>query len=157
VLPDERVQEEAVPIIAAGAAAALRQARATVKLVAELAQSRDPQHAETATADCSTTDDAPVPVPGGGCGASFLLCLACENARVHTDHHPRLAHLHEGLNQMSSVLPPATWAMDWQDAHDRLEDLRERIGEGAWQHARTRVTDTDRAIVQDLLKGDLNP
>ncbi|USY20459.1 hypothetical protein NE857_02010 [Nocardiopsis exhalans] len=157
-LPDERVQAEAAPVIAAGAAAALRQARATTaKLVALVAESRDPQHAETATADCSTTDEAPVPTQDGGCGASFLLCLACENARVHADHHPRLVQLHDALGHVQSVLPPSTWARAWQDAHERLEDLRDKVGEGGWKHARARISDADRTIVEDLLRGDLNP
>jgi hypothetical protein len=156
-LPDPRVQAEAVPVIAAGAAAAVRQARATVRLVAERRDTRDPGHAETATADCSGTAGSPAPAPGGGCAASFLLCLACENARVHADHHPRLAHLHQALAHARSALPPARWDRDWGDAHARLDDLRNTIGEGGWRRALARVTDTDREIVESLLGGDLNP
>ncbi|MFC5724162.1 hypothetical protein ACFP1Z_28745 [Streptomyces gamaensis] len=157
VLPDQRVQAAAVPVIAAGAASAVRRARAAVRLVAELSQTRDPVHAETATADCSDTIGSPVPAADGGCGASFLMCLACSNARVHADHHPRLAHLHQALDHLRSVLPTTAWARDWGDAHARLEDLKNKIGEGGWQHALARTTSTDREIVDHLLTGDLNP
>ena len=30
------------------------------------------------------------------------------------------------------VLTPAAWAADWRDAHDRLDDLRQRLGDGLW-------------------------
>ena len=157
VLPDPRVQAAAVPVIAAGAASAVRKARAAVALVASLSEVRDPAHTQTATADCSDADSSPVPAPGGGCGASFLMCLACPNARVHADHHPRLAHLHQALTHVRSVLPTPAWERDWGDTHARLEDLKNKIGEGGWRHALTRVADTDREIVDHLLTGDLNP
>ncbi|WP_224274324.1 hypothetical protein [Streptomyces sp. LS1784] len=156
-LPDQRVQTAAVPVIAAGAASAVRKARETVKLAAELSEVRDPAHAETATADCSDSDNSPVPASSGGCGASFLLCLACSNARVHADHHPRLAHLHQALAQVRSVLPPAAWERDWGDAHARLGDLKNTIGDGGWRHALARITETDSEIIDHLLTGELNP
>ncbi|ATW50849.1 hypothetical protein [Streptomyces peucetius] len=155
VLPDEHVRAAAIPVIAAGAEAAVDQARKAV-LVAELRDTRDPGDSETATADCHDEDSSPFPAPDGGCGASFLLCLACPNARVHTDHHPRLAHLHQALGNARSVLPTATWERDWGDAHDRLEDLRGHVGDGGWTHALARVTATDRELIDLLLTGDLN-
>lgn len=83
------------------------------------------------------------------------MCLACPNARVHPGHHPRLAHLHEALGSLRSVLPPAAWVADWRDAHDRLEDLRQRIGDCLWAQALTRVTDADRDLIGYLLNGSL--
>ncbi|MCX5310389.1 hypothetical protein [Streptomyces sp. NBC_00154] len=155
VLPDEHVRAAAIPVIAAGAEAAVERARKAV-LVAELRDTRDPSDAETATADCHDEDSSPFPAPDGGCGASFLLCLACPNARVHTDHHPRLAHLHEALGNARSVLPPPVWERDWGDAQARLEDLKGRVGDGGWTHALARVTATDRELIDYLLTGDLN-
>lgn len=157
VLPDRRAQQAAAPIVAAGAAAALDHARKAAELAAQLSSVRNPGHQETATADCSGTEASPVPLPGGGCGASFLLCLACENAMVHSDHHPRLVLLHQALTQARSVLPLSSWDQGWSDTHARLEQLRRRIGDGGWQHAQSRITGSDRQIVDDLLSGDLNP
>ena len=155
VLPDRRVRAEAVEVIASGAEDAAGRARKAV-LVAQLRHQPTPGDAETATADCSSMRDSPWPSPDGGCGASFLLCLACPNARVHSGHHPRLAHLHEALASLRSVLSPATWAADWSDTYDRLEDLRQQLGEGPWALSLTRVTSADREIIRHLLIGTLD-
>ncbi|MFE1961293.1 hypothetical protein [Streptomyces sp. NPDC059479] len=157
VLPDKRVQREAAPIVAAGAAAAVRTARRRVQLRARLVDQRSAEHGETATADCSGIEGGLAPLPNGGCGASFLLCLACENARVHADHHPRLVLLHQALANARTVLPVPAWERRWGDAYARLEDLQRKVGLGAWQQARTRITDLDRIIVDNLLNGYFNP
>ena len=155
VLPDKRVQARAVEVIAAGAEDAADRAQKAV-LAAELRDRPAPGDVETATADCSSYDDSPWPLPDGSCGASFLICLACPCARIHPGHHPRLAHLHEALGSLRSVMPPATWAADWRDSYDRLEDLRRRLGDGVWAQALARVTDADREVVNHLLTGALS-
>lgn len=155
VLPDDRVRAEAVEVIAAGAEDAAGRARRAV-LVAELRAARDPGTAETATADCADPAGSPWPAADGTCGASFLICLACPNARVHPGHHPRLACLHEALAGLRSVLPPAAWAADWRDVCDRLEDLRDRIGAGPWNQALAGATGADRDLVGHLLTGSLD-
>jgi hypothetical protein len=53
-------------------------------------------------------------------------------------------------------LPPATWAADWGDHYQRLEDLRGRIGAGPWNHALARVTGADRDLIHHLLAGSLS-
>jgi hypothetical protein len=50
---------------------------------------------------------------GTGCGADFLLCLACRNAYVHHGHYPRLAHLHRQLQSLRSALPDRDWNRRW--------------------------------------------
>jgi hypothetical protein len=155
VLPDKRVQARAVEVIAAGAEDAADCARKAV-LAAELREQPSPGDVETATADCSGFHDSPWPSRDGGCGASFLMCLACPNARVHSGHHPRLAHLHQALASLCSVLPPAAWAAGWRDAYDRLEDLRQQLGDGPWAQGLSRVTGADREIVSHLLTGALD-
>ncbi len=155
VLPDKRVQAGAVEVIAAGAEDAADRARRAV-LIAQIRDQPAPGDAETATADCSSYHDSPYPSPDGGCGASFLTCLACPNARIHPGHHPRLAHLHEALANLCSVLPPDAWAADWRDAHDRLDNLRQRLGNGLWVQSLAQVTDADRELVSHLLTGTLS-
>jgi hypothetical protein len=157
VLADRRVQADAIEVIAAGAEDAAGRARTAV-LVAELRDEPDCGDVETATADCRDYDNGPYPDPGGGCGASFLMCLGCGNARVHPGHHSRLAHLHHALASLRSILAPAVWESDWGDAHARLDDLRNKLGDGVWARARARarVTDTDRDLIDRLLTGDLD-
>ncbi|UWE11931.1 hypothetical protein [Actinacidiphila bryophytorum] len=154
-LVDKRVQDDAIEVIAAGAEDAADRARRSV-LLAELRDGPDVLDLETATADCHDYHNGPYPAPGGGCGASFLMCLGCENARVHPGHHPRLAHLHHALANLRSVLAPAAWDADWGDAHARLEDLRKKLGEGMWAQASARVTQADRELIDHLLTGDLD-
>lgn len=155
VLTDGRVRARAVEVIAAGAEDAADRARKAV-LTAELRDRPVPGDIETVTADCSNFHDSPWPAPDGGCGASFLMCLACPNARVHPGHHARLACLHEALGSLRSVLPPGAWAADWRDTHDRLEDLKQRLGEGPWAQALSQVTDADGEVIMHLLTGSLD-
>lgn len=155
VLIDKRVQADAVEVIAAGAQDAANRAREAI-LVAELRDTPNPRDTETATADCADYDNSPFPAPDGGCGASFLMCLACANARVHPGHHPRLAHLHLALANLRSALPSAVWEADWGEAHTRLADLKNKLGDGVWAQALSRVTDADRDLINHLLTGVLD-
>ncbi|NUL03311.1 hypothetical protein HRW07_08665 [Streptomyces lunaelactis] len=155
-LVDKRVRADAVEVIAAGAEDAADRARKAV-LVAQVRDAPVPGDVQTATADCSDFDHGPYPAPvGAGCGASFLLCLGCENARVHPGHHPRLVHFHQAVTGLRSVLPSAAWAAEWGDAHARLEDLKLKIGDGSWDRALAQVTDADRDLIDLLLTGSLD-
>ncbi len=155
VLVDKRVQSDAVAIIAAGAEEAAERARTAV-LVAEV---RDAPHSgdlETATADCADFGHGPYPAPDGGCGASFLMCLGCTNARIHPGHHSRLAHLHHALGNLRSAVAPTAWEIDWGDTHARLEDLKTKLGDAVWTRAKAQVTDAERELIDLMLTGDLN-
>lgn len=97
---------------------------------------------------------SPFSTHGVSCSASFLLCLACPNARIHPGHHPRLAHLHQALENLRSVMDPAEWHADWHDAHARLSHLKRLLGPPAWDKALRDVTGVDRDMIDHLLKGD---
>ncbi|MGW0770276.1 hypothetical protein [Streptomyces sp. NPDC002676] len=156
VLPDKRVQRASRNVFTDGALDALDQARAAV-FGGKIANEPDPEHQETATVDCEDEETSPWPAPEGGCGADFLLCLACANAYVHPGHHPRLAHLHQQIVSLQSVLEDRMFRERWNDHLLRLEDLRRKVGSGAWEASLARVSETDRTIVQLLVKGDLAP
>jgi hypothetical protein len=156
VLPDQRVQRASQKVVEAGAFEALAQAQDAV-FAGHLAGGPDPTRQETAVAECEDEASSPWPAPGGGCGADFLLCLACRNAHVHPGHHPRLAHLHQQLRSLRSVLDARGWQERWRDHLLRLDDLRDKVGPSAWKAALARVTDDDRAVVQLLMKGGLAP
>ncbi|MFF3202299.1 hypothetical protein [Streptomyces sp. NPDC002962] len=153
VLPDRQAQQTAAGTIADGAASALLKARETV-LVATLRDTPDPQDELTVTADCHDTKHSPFTTHGVSCAASFLLCLACPNARIHPGHHPRLAHLHQALENLRSVMDPAEWHADWHDAHARLSHLKGVLGPPTWDKALQDVTGADRDMIDHLLKGD---
>ncbi|MGW0545692.1 hypothetical protein [Streptomyces altiplanensis] len=158
VLPDKHVQQAAQGVIEDGAQEALDQAREAV-FSGRLSQTPDPQHQETAVADCEDESTSPWPALAGGCGADYLLCLGCRNAHVHPGHHPKLAHLHQRLQSLRSVLPDSVWDERWRDHLLRLEDLRheKKIGTAAWRAALDRVTNADRALIGLLLDGSLAP
>ncbi|MFF4305499.1 hypothetical protein [Streptomyces sp. NPDC001601] len=156
VLPDKRVQRASRDVFEDGAREALEQARAAV-FGGKITDRPDPGHQETATVDCEDEESSPWPTPGGGCGADFLLCLACPNAHVHPGHHPRLVHLHQQILSLRSALDDHTFHQRWSDHQLRLENLRKKVGLTAWTAALTRVSDTDRTIVQLLVKEDLAP
>ncbi|MBZ4534098.1 hypothetical protein [Mycobacterium avium] len=155
-LVDKHVQQEAVEVIAAGAEDALCRANKAV-LIADLRDTADPGDVETATADCADPSSSPFShLPENGCTASFLMCLACPNAHIHPGHHSRLAHLHEALTNLQSVLPPRIWRRDWAQHHARLQDVKTRLGEPTWTAALSQVTDTDRGLIDNLLHGALD-
>lgn len=156
VLPDHHVQRESRHAFADGALEAVKQARATVFL-GRLTDAASPAHQETATADCANEASSPWPSGDGTCAADFLLCLACPNAHVHPGHHPRLAHLHRQIGSLRSVLPGPAWSEQWSPHFLRLEDLRTKVGPGAWTAALAQVVEPDRAIVDSLVKGELAP
>ena len=156
ILVDKRVQQEAVEVIAAGAEDALGRANTAV-LVADLRDGPDPGDVETATADCADPRSSPfTDSPENDCTASFLMCLACPNAHVHPGHHSRLAHLHQALTNLRSVLAPTIWRRDWAEHHSRLDDLKTRLGPPIWTRALSQVTDTDRSLIDNLLQGALD-
>ncbi|MFE7522716.1 hypothetical protein [Streptomyces halstedii] len=158
VLPDKNVQRASRGVFTEGAQEAWELAQATV-FGGKVTDKPDPEHQETATADCEDEESSPWPTPAGGCGADFLLCLACPCAHVHPGHHPRLAHLHQQILSLRSVLDDHTFRERWNDHLLRLEDLSsdKKVGPVAWKAALARVSDTDRTIVQLLMKEDFAP
>ncbi|MEU1040946.1 hypothetical protein [Streptomyces sp. NPDC005907] len=155
-LADPQVRQDAIPVIAEAAEAVVTRAHATV-LAAELRENADPADQPTATTDCHDYDNSPYPGTGGGCGASFLMCLACPNARIHPAHHSRLAHLHHALDNLRTALDPGQWHRQWENGHARLEHLKGQLGTAVWTRALADVTDTDRDLIALLLNGDLDP
>lgn len=153
---DPQVRQAAIPVIAEAAEAVVIQAHATV-LGAELRERDDPADQPTATADCHDYENSPHPSPGGGCSASFLMCLACPNARIHPAHHSRLAHLHHALDNLRTAIEPGQWHRQWEEGHARLEHLKGQLGTAVWTRALADVTDTDRELIALLLNGDLDP
>jgi hypothetical protein len=155
VLRDRQAQQDAIPGIAAGAAEAVDRARETV-LVASLREEPDPADQPTATADCHDVEHSPFTAHGVSCGASFLLCLACPNARIHPGHHSRLAYLHQVLDSLRSVMEPGQWDADWHSTHGRLAHLKSELGDLVWNKALADVTLADRDLISHLLKGDFD-
>ncbi|MEV5979686.1 hypothetical protein [Streptomyces sp. NPDC052114] len=155
-LADPQVRQQAIPVIAEAAETVVATAHATV-FAAELRAQGDPADQPTATANCHDVGNSPYPGPDGGCSASFLMCLACPNARIHPAHYSRLAHLHHALDKLRTALEPGEWQHHWEEGHARLEHLKGQLGTAEWTRALTDVSDTDRHLIALLLNGDLDP
>jgi hypothetical protein len=121
VLPDPRTHAEAAPKISAGVADAIASAYTIFRAQASRTDS-DPS-GDTATTGCTGYHASPFSEPGQPCRASFLACTACPNAVVTPRHLPRLAYLHQALDQLRTVLEPETWQQDWAAPFQRLHDL----------------------------------
>ncbi|RSN53993.1 hypothetical protein DMH12_17200 [Streptomyces sp. WAC 04229] len=156
VLREPQARQAAVPVIAAGVTEALEAARATV-VRARLTAAHRAGDQPTVLADCADFAHSPLMPGTEGCRASFLLCTACPNARVHPGHHPRLAYLQRAIDSLRPVLPAEVWEAEWRDPVLRLADLRARVGESSWLRARAAVTADERAVIDALMKGHLDP
>lgn len=154
VLTDPHIIEESEDLIALGVARAIAHAE-TVE--AAVKHDDSDMGEETPTATCVEPTMSPYSPWGVACSASFLLCLACHNAVVMPKHLGRLAYLHECLTNRRDSLPPVVWESEWASHYARLHNLRtEHYTEGQWQQSLDALTEVDRAMVDHLLRGDLD-
>ncbi|MCZ1003302.1 hypothetical protein O1M63_43695 [Streptomyces mirabilis] len=142
-------------MIAAGALAALDHARTAV-LAAQLRKDGDPADTPTATADCHDADASPGPTPAGAAGRRSC-CVWAAPTPASTPAIIRGSPIWAALSHLRSVLPAPVWHREWADHYERLEDLWRRLGAGRQRTALAQVTDTDRALIDLLLNGALNP
>jgi hypothetical protein len=108
---------------------------------------------DTATVACA--DITHHPVTGEACRDNFLMCLACDNAIATARHVPRLALLHEALEDLRSTLTSKGWER-WQDHYLRLHAFlvkEANLNEKSIREAANRATRTDRAHVSRVLGG----
>jgi hypothetical protein len=154
VLREPAARQEAIPVIAAGAADAISHAREVVRARRGTPEDTAGPGADTATASCGDYRHSPFSPHGAPCRVSFLLCLACPNAVVTSRHLPRLACLHRALDELRGVLPAGLWDHDWREHHARLQHIRQEWFTAAeWSDALRAVTAADRQTISDLLGG----
>lgn len=111
---------------------------------------------DTAATACLDFTHSPFSPDGDPCTASFLMCLACPNAVATPAHLPRLVLLDEALGNLASV-DPARFDARYREHRDRLEDLLESsTTPGERATARDEATDADRAVIERLLRRDLD-
>lgn len=123
---------------------------ATVKSVAE-------GSLDTVVGACLDFTHSPFTPDGQACTASFLMCLECPNAVATPAHLPRLLALLEALNNLASI-NPSRFEQLYRDHHQRLEHLLSSSTTAADRSAaRASTTDTDRDLVERLLRRDLDP
>ncbi|MFA4081351.1 hypothetical protein [Mycobacteroides salmoniphilum] len=113
---------------------------------------------DTATGACTDLTNSPFTPAGQVCTASFLLCLACPNAVATRRHLPRLAHLHQTLQNLRFVVSPEVWDQDWQTHFVRLSSLLMTNTTAAERAAALQKLSTDdRNLIDRLLQRRLDP
>lgn len=111
---------------------------------------------DTAVAACTDFDHSPFS-DGGRCTASFLMCLACENAVATPDHLPRLVCLRDALEKIASAVSPEVWHQDYALHYQRLEHLLNSSATSEEiARARTHLKPGDRQAVESLLQRKLD-
>ncbi len=108
---------------------------------------------DTATVACA--DITHHPVTGEVCRDNFLMCLACDNAIATARHVPRLALLHQALEDLRSTLASKGWER-WRDHYLRLHAFlvnEVNLDEASIREAANRATKTDRLHVSRVLGG----
>ena len=154
VLTDPHTYAENEDLIARGLERAVEHASKVEALVRDH-DSEDVD--DTVTAGCTDTLQSPFSPWGVPCEASFLLCLACSNAVVMPRHLPRLAYLYECLVVIRGSIAPERWERIWAANFARLHSLRtEHYSESQWVQALDQVADVDRALVDQLLRGEFD-
>lgn len=127
-----------------------------LRLPASTAKSVADGALDTAVGACLDFTYSPFTPDGQACTASFLMCLACPNAVATPTHLPRLLALQDGLVNLASV-NPTRFDRLYREHHQRLEHLLStRATEAGRAAARRATSDTDRALVERLLRRDLD-
>jgi hypothetical protein len=172
VLRDPAALPEAEQVTAQGLTDAVSHARANMKMrmlldagpgqpaigAAGQQQALADGALDTATGACLDFTNSPSGPPGQPCTASFLDCLACSNAVATRRHLPRLAWLHQALDELRATVPAETWEQDWQAHFLRLTTLLEDNTTAAERQAAARAaSDTDRELIAGLLGGRYRP
>ncbi|MFJ2721794.1 hypothetical protein [Streptomyces sp. NPDC087437] len=152
LLSDPRTHAEAAPIISAGINEAIDVAAAAFQ--ARVSRAETDAGQDTPTASCTDYRNSPFGEAGSPCRASFLMCTACSNAVITLRHLPRLAYLHAVLGELKAVLDPAAWDQDWRNPYLRLCGLRAApdFTDTEWTDALNDVTDTEKAMIDQLLR-----
>lgn len=109
---------------------------------------------DTVATACVGHENGPYDPAGSPCSASFLLCLACPNARSEPRHIPTQALTLQVINTRKQELTPANWLAQYGDAHAQLSYLLKAQG-AVLEQAAAQSTSEQRALVDALINGEL--
>lgn len=164
--PDPLTADQHQDVILDGQAEAIEHARNTVRLryapaqdlglPTETVRAVGSGRLDTAASACLDFTHSPFTPEGEACTASFLMCLACPNAVATPAHLPRLVLLREAMDNLASI-DSVRFNARYRQHSDRLEHLLESSTTRAERDAaRDDATDADRAMIERLLRQDLD-
>jgi len=111
---------------------------------------------DTVLASCTDHLSSPHDEPGDPCGASFLDCLDCPNARALPHQLPVQVIVHDRIKALRADLPPRAWEHRFGKAFSRLTSLLGHYTPEDLAAACDRITHEDRHLADDLLSGRLD-
>lgn len=111
---------------------------------------------DTVMTSCLDNTHSPFSPAGSPCGASFMLCLGCPNARAEPRHLPvQLLVFHE-LEARRREIEPIEWATKFAIHHARLQNLFNQFPDAIVNAARGTETEDDTALVRRFLGRELD-
>lgn len=180
--PDASAREFAAQTIVEGQQDAVDHARATLAVRAlsatEVAAARDDPESvakrlgvpvvtlnlilagrlDTPTSSCIDFLNSPfADTAGDPCPASFLACLACDNAVITPQHLPRLVALKDALDNVATIVTEARWNLSYGEHYARLCNVVHHNATAAEiAAARQAATAQDRTLMEQLLSRNLD-
>ena len=111
---------------------------------------------DTVMNSCIDHDHSPYSSPGSPCGASFMLCLGCPNARAEPRHLPVQMLVLSGIESRRNEMEALAWATRFALPHSRLTHLLEQFPTATVEAARGKETEADKALVTRFLGRELD-
>jgi hypothetical protein len=111
---------------------------------------------DTVMNSCVDHEHSPYSPPGSPCGASFMLCLGCPNARAEPRHLPVQLLVLAAIEARRDEMEAIAWATRFAVPHARLLDLFAQFPMDTVDAARGRETEADKALVRRFLGRELD-
>ncbi|TFC17149.1 hypothetical protein [Cryobacterium sp. MDB2-10] len=111
---------------------------------------------DTVMNSCLDINNSPFTPVGSPCGASFLLCLGCPNARAEPRHIPTQLLVFAEIEARRDDMEAAEWAVRFALPHARLVNLFTQFPAATVEAARGQETPEDVALVARFLGRELD-
>ena len=113
---------------------------------------------DTPTSSCIDFLNSPfADTAGDPCPASFLACLACDNAVITPQHLPRLLALKDALDNVATIVTETRWNLSYGEHYARLCNVVHHNATAAEIAAASQAaTAQDRTLIEQLLSRNLD-
>ncbi|TFC51558.1 hypothetical protein E3O47_07460 [Cryobacterium sp. TMT2-17-1] len=111
---------------------------------------------DTVMNSCIDHEHSPYSPPGSPCGASFMLCLGCPNARAEPRHLPIQLLVFAVIETRRAEMQSLAWATRFALPHARLTHLFAQFPAATVEAARGKETEGDKALVERFLGRELD-
>lgn len=149
---------QAVPVLTAAFLVRFRRDPATAAAAAGLSvavlQQMIDGEKDTAVTACTDHLSGPHAPPGQPCGASFLACLDCANARALPRHLPLQLAMADHITGLRPHLDPSLWLARYQPRLSQLQQILGCYTTAERDQARAAITSQQRSFITGVLAGE---